>query len=167
MEKQGWEFEKKWAYNERMCNLLKKLAIRSFGHFWCATWAIRSWSLIFGERPEQFAYIAQFWWATWAICSHRSLKRENERIARFCKRKSDLGESLTVAHLSWVTWGICSQSLIVLSDLSKLLTVTHLIWAIWATERMSDKPMSKFSTLWRSVHLYQFLVVFFFFFLKG
>ena len=54
---------------------LKKRAIRSFIHFWWATWAICSWLLIFGERPERFAPIAQFWWATWAICSHRSLKK--------------------------------------------------------------------------------------------
>ena len=32
-------------------------------------------SLIFGERPEQFAHIAHFWWATSAICSHPSLKQ--------------------------------------------------------------------------------------------
>ena len=34
------------------------LGIRSFAHFWWATWAIFSWSLIFDERPERFAHIA-------------------------------------------------------------------------------------------------------------
>ena len=34
----------------------QKRAIRSFAHFWWVTWAIRSWSLIFGERPERIAH---------------------------------------------------------------------------------------------------------------
>ena len=61
------------------------LGIRSFAHFWWATWANRSWSPIFGERPEHFAHIAHLWWATWAIRSHHSLKKRNERIAHFFK----------------------------------------------------------------------------------
>ena len=64
----------------------KKWAIRSFAHLWWATWAICSWSLIFGEQPERITHglsflvsnlsksltVAPFWWATWAICSHHS-----------------------------------------------------------------------------------------------
>ena len=73
-----------------------------------------SHSLIFGERPEQFAHgcsflvsdlsksliVAHFWWATWAICLHRSFwwaiwairshcspKRGNEQIAHFLNKK--------------------------------------------------------------------------------
>ena len=93
----SWNFEKKFwtvlfragnsligfAKNERMSDSLKKtsdLLICSFlvsdlsdslivNHFWQATWVNCSWSLIFGERPEQFAHIAHFWWATGAICS--------------------------------------------------------------------------------------------------
>ena len=44
----------------------------TIAHFLGATWANRSWSLIFGEWPEQFDHIAHFWWATWAIRSHHS-----------------------------------------------------------------------------------------------
>ena len=33
----------------------KKQAIRLLAYFWWAAWAIGSWSLIFGERPEQIA----------------------------------------------------------------------------------------------------------------
>ena len=40
----------KWA----ICS--KEQAIRSFALFWWATWAIRSWSLIFGEQPEQITH---------------------------------------------------------------------------------------------------------------
>ena len=56
----------KWAIRS------KKLAIHSFAHFWWATWAICSRSLIsserceriiFGEQPERFAHIAQRKWA--------------------------------------------------------------------------------------------------------
>ena len=48
----------------------KKWAIHSFAHFWWATLANCSWSLIFCERPERFAHIA-----------HQ--KRGNEWIAHF------------------------------------------------------------------------------------
>ena len=58
-------------------------ANHSFAHFLWATWANRSWSLIFGEQPERFAHIAHFWWATWAIHSHCSPKKGNERFAHF------------------------------------------------------------------------------------
>ena len=108
-----------------MSDLLKKRA----------TWAICSWLLIFGERPEQFAHI-----------THE--KRGNEWIARFFMYKkrtkntisvkffeqiahiyheqperiahghsfvmSDLRDSLTVALLTWATWAIPSQLLICL-----------------------------------------------------
>ena len=84
-----WANRSFFRKNERMRDLLKKvsnLLIRSFfvsdlsdllmvAHFLWATWANRSWSLIFSERHEQFTHIAHFWWATWAICSHRSLKK--------------------------------------------------------------------------------------------
>ena len=107
---------------------------------------------------------------------------KNEWIARFCEQKSEwaiysektsyllirlfimsnLGESLTVAHLSWATWAIRSWSFFlherperlahcrsfVLSDLSKSLTVAHLIWAIGANEQMSNERMSEFTTLY-------------------
>ena len=81
---QGWEFApwfseriiaKKWVNNEGMSNSLKTTAICSFAHFWWATWANRSNSLIFSERPEQFAHIAHFWWATWTI-GHSAHKKE-------------------------------------------------------------------------------------------
>ena len=38
----------------------KKRAICSFAHFYSATWAIRSWSLICGEQPEQIAHGSSF-----------------------------------------------------------------------------------------------------------
>ena len=59
-------------------------------HFLWATWANRSWLLIFVERPERFAHIANFLWAAWAIRSHRSLKRGNERIVHFLNKKKRL-----------------------------------------------------------------------------
>ena len=63
------------------CEKMSQWAIRSknewFAHFWWATWAICSWSLIFGERPERFAYIAHQKWG-------------NERITNFFKEKTYL-----------------------------------------------------------------------------
>ena len=77
---QGWEFAHRFSKriacflpkNEKMSDSLKKMSdslIRSFlvsalsdsltiAHFLWATWANRSWSLIFGEWPERFAHIA-------------------------------------------------------------------------------------------------------------
>ena len=150
-----------FAKNERVSDLLKKRAIRSFAHFWWSTWVIRShWS---------------FWWTTWSLCSHCSLKKREWANRPFKKKKyiyktyqntilfkfflselliclfimSDLIESLMVAHFSWATWAICSRLLFwyerperfahscsyVLSDLSESLTVAHLIWVIWANEQ--------------------------------
>ena len=82
--------------NEQMSDSLKKTSdslIRSFlvsdlsdllmiAHFLWAMWANRSWSLIFGERPEGFTQIAHFCWATCAIHSHCSPKI-NEWFAIF------------------------------------------------------------------------------------
>ena len=102
---QGWEFAhliferitRFLSKNECMSDSLKKMSdslSRSFlvsnlsnlltiVHFLWATWANRSWSLIFGEWPEGFAHIAHFWWATWAIHSHRSPKKRKWAIRSF------------------------------------------------------------------------------------
>ena len=117
---QGWEFAHRFPEgvtlflpkNERISDSLKKRAIRSFTHFWWATWAIRSCLLIFGERseqiahgcsflvsdlsdlltlliigerPEQFAHIAHFWWVTWAIRSHGLPKKREWANRSFFK----------------------------------------------------------------------------------
>ena len=114
-------------------------------HFWWATWANHSWSLIFAK------------WATWAIRSHCSFlvsnlsgithyKRGNEQIARvfFTYKKrtkkydfsqsflsellihsffmSDLSKLLMVAHFWWATWAIRSHGSFLVSDLSDALT---------------------------------------------
>ena len=107
---QGWEFAHRFSgriarffeKNERTSDLLKKKrAIHSFAHFGWATWANRSWSLIFGGQPERFAHIAHFWWANWAIRSWSLICLERpERDAHSRSFVlSDLSESLTVAHL--------------------------------------------------------------------
>ena len=46
-------------------------------HLLWATWANHSCSLIFGERPEQFAHIPHLIWAKGAIHSHCSPKKRN------------------------------------------------------------------------------------------
>ena len=74
-------FAKKWA-NERFAQKNERLA-----HFWWATWAIRSWLLIFGEQPEQIPHGRSF-------------------------LVNNLSDLLTVAHLSWAIWANRSQSLI-------------------------------------------------------
>ena len=70
----------------------KKRAIRSFAHFWCATWAIRSCLLIFGEQPERFANLL--------ICHELPERFDHGRSFD----TSDLSNLLTVAHLSWGIW---------------------------------------------------------------
>ena len=66
--------------HERLSDLLKKKwAICSFTHFWWATWANCSHSLICHELPERFAHSRSF-------------------------VLSKLSELLTFAHLSWGIW---------------------------------------------------------------
>ena len=132
-----------------------------FAHFWWVTWAICSWLLIFGERPEQFAHITHD-------------KRGNEEIALFyVQYKKRTKNTISVkffdwiAHLSWATWANCSRSLIChewpeqfthscsfnISDLSDSLTVAYLFWAIWANHSQmliwfeQSERMSKFPAL--------------------
>ena len=79
--------------SERMNDLLKKVSnllicpflvsdlsdLLTIAHFWWATWANRSRSLSFGERPEWFAHSRSF-------------------------VLSDLSKLLTVPHLIWAIW---------------------------------------------------------------
>ena len=65
----------KWAIRS------KKWAIHSFSHFWWATWAIRSWSLISSEGPERIAHGRSF-------------------------LVSDLNKLLMIAHF---LWGTCAN----------------------------------------------------------
>ena len=128
---QGWEFahwfSEKIAYclrkNEQMSNSLKKNTIRSFAHFW---------------------------WATWVICSHRSLKKGgmSESLIFFFVQKT-----YQKIWFKSPFFGRVAHSLIYherperiahgrsfyLSDLSEW---AHERWAIWVNERMSDEQMS-------------------------
>ena len=127
--------------------------------FFAKKWA----NELFAQKNERFAHFAHFWWATWAICSHCSLKKRNERIARFflnniqkTNQKNDFSQiflaNRSFAYLSWATWAMCSLPLFlherpeqfthsrsfVLSNLRESLTVAHLIWGNeqWANERI-------------------------------
>ena len=109
----------------------------------------RSWSLIFGEQPEQFAHIAHCWWATWAICSHCSLikegmsksliffnlqKKYRKRTKKYNSSQTCLSELLVFCERKTDLLKKKSDSLIcsfIMSDLSESLTVTHLSWANW------------------------------------
>ena len=53
----------KWAIHS------KKRVIRSFAHFWWATWAINSFLM---SDLSKLLMVAHFWWATWVIHSHPS-----------------------------------------------------------------------------------------------
>ena len=119
----------------------------TIAHFLWATWANRSWSLIFGERNERFAHMAHLIWAKWAIHSHRSPKKR-----KWAKMSDSLIFPINfflsyIKHTKNKTLDFFSQ--IVLSDLSDSLMVAHLSWVIWANhtqsliwfernERMSD-----------------------------
>ena len=70
---QGWEFRstvfwanrssfaKNWV-NEQFAQKNEQFAQKNeqFAHFWWATWAIRSWSLIFGEQHDRIAHGRSF-----------------------------------------------------------------------------------------------------------
>ena len=112
--------------------------------FLWATWANRSWLLIFVERPERFAHIAHFWWAIWAIHSHRSPKKRKWAFAKFFN-KFFLKSYINIKHtknkiLDFFCQIFLSESLIrsfPLSNLSKSLMVAHLSWATWAIRSRS------------------------------
>ena len=129
-------------------------------HFLWAPWANCSWSLIFCERPEQFAHIACFWWATWAIHSHRS-PNEKEisdllifsiiflKIIQYIKHIKN-------KILDFLSQNLLSESLICsfpLSDLRESLTVAHLSWATWAIHSRRSFPLSNLSVSLMVAHL--------------
>ena len=62
----------------------KKWAIRYFTHFWWATWASRSRSLIPSERSEQIAHGCSFVLSD--LSNSLTLLRRNERIFCFLKK---------------------------------------------------------------------------------
>ena len=121
----------------------KKRAICSFAHFWWATWAIRLWLLIFGERPEQIAYahlifgerpeqlahIAYFWWATWAIHSNRLLQKKKFKHTKKYNFFEEIAHLLIYHEQPERIAHGCS---FVMSDLSDSLMVALLLWATWA-----------------------------------
>ena len=113
-----------------------------------ATWANHSKSLIFGERPEQFAHIAESesfaflknflkkWFhsnffeqiASFFVSQKekRAIRSKNERFAHslFCAEQPE-----QITHISSF----------VMSDQSDSLTFAHLSRAIWAIERWANE----------------------------
>ena len=126
-------------------------------------------SLIFGERPEEFALgrsflvsdlskslmVAYFWWTTWAIRSHRSLKKGISESLIFLNQKTyiKLFKSKNVYKTCLKNKILAKKNL---SDLSDSLTVAHLSWAICANRSQSliwfeqNEQMSKFPALFYS-----------------
>ena len=124
-----------------MSDSLKKWAIRSFAHFWWATWAIRSWSLIPSKRTEWIAHGRSF--VLKDLSDSLTLLRRN--LLLFLKKfkklqktyKIFLSESLIFCEQKR-KWAICSKKLsnslicsFVLSFLSESLTFAHMSWATW------------------------------------
>ena len=62
--------------------------IRSFAHFWWATWANHSLWLIFGEWSEQFDHSFPFVMSNLSEHPHRSLKKREWAIRSFSKNLS-------------------------------------------------------------------------------
>ena len=73
----------------------KKRAIRSFAYFWWGTWAICSWSLIFGERPERITHGRSFLVSNLLLTS-LIFGEQPERFAHIAQGKwAIVSESLT------------------------------------------------------------------------
>ena len=160
-----WKTSKSLIRSFLESDLRDSLTIANF--LW-AMWANRSWSLINGERPEQFAHIAHFWWATWAIHSHHSLKKrewvncsfkkptKNTILVKFFwvnrsflwakeRMSNSLRKNEQFAHLVIYHERFAHSHSFVMSDLSESLTVAHLTWGIWANEQMSKWAMSEWA----------------------
>ena len=91
------------------------------------------WSLIFGEQPEQFAHITHFWWATRAICSHSSLKKR-EWANRSLKKRSKK------YNFSQIFWANCSFFVSERANerfAQKKERFAHLSWTTWANHSRS------------------------------
>ena len=156
---QGWEYAQLVFNFEWITRFLRKMsewaicskkqAIHSLAHFWWAKWAIPSWSLIFGERPEWFAYccsIKNSDWAKsdrsdsllgvkrWGNCKKTYEKYDIvsnvlERIARLWAIRS----WSAVALLSWATWANPSRSFFNLTNFEQKSEE-------WMSERVISQP---------------------------
>ena len=126
---QGWEFAH-W-FSEQIA------------HFWWATSTICSWSLIFGERPEQFAHIAHFWWAIWVIRSHCS-------------------------YFWWASWAICSHHSLknmewanrskknVVKNVPKTMILVKFFWtncSFFVSKRANERFAQKKRAIFSFAHL--------------
>ena len=108
----------------------------TIAHYFWATWANRSWSLIRPEQPERLTHFAQKEWADLLLFS------KLQKNCTKCKTHTIFSIFFSKLRIfcEWKRkWAICtkkpSDSLIcsfVLSDLSKLLTFAHLSLATWA-----------------------------------
>ena len=131
----------------------KKWAICSFTHFWWATWAIRSWSLIFGEQPERIAHGRSFLvsdlsdrshcppkmreWANGSFFKIKKpyIKHTKNKILDFLPKIFErIAHSLTYHERPERIAHGCS---FVMSDLSDSLTVALLIWVTWVIPSQS------------------------------
>ena len=140
----------KWAIRS------KKWAIHSFAHFWWATWAIHSRSLISSERHEWIAYGRSFLVSdlsdslTSLICgeqperfthiAHQNIG--NERFDHFFNKKIKKSYIKCTKNriLDFFSQHFLSKSLICSfpqSDLSESLMVAHFSWATWAIHSQS------------------------------
>ena len=119
-------------------------------------------SLIFGERPEQFAHIAERKWAMVSESLTSLTKKEdmseNEQFTHFSINflkivykiylKQDFRffsqnfcAKRSFAHLLWATWANYSGSLICLEGSEQMAHSHSLIWAKWANERWANEQI--------------------------
>ena len=138
-----------------MSDSLKKWVIRSFVHFWWATWAIHWDRSFLLSNLSQSLTVAYLSWATWAIGSlqgwefaHRFSKQiacflpKNEWMSNLLKKTSDslicsflvrdLINSLTIAHFLWVTWANHSWSLTFSEQPERFAHIVPFWWVTWA-----------------------------------
>ena len=139
--------------SEQMSDLLKKWVIRSFAHFWWATWVIahgHSFDLS-NEQPERFAHFAQKEWANLLLflqTSHKNVRTYKNTIFSNSKKPSEL---LIFAHFIWATWAICSQSLICPEQPCQIAHISSFVlshlsdWSKWANEQIPNPGFFKFS----------------------
>ena len=146
----------KWA----ICS--KKQAIRSFTHFWWATWAIFSHrSFLVSDLIHSLTLLIKkegmsesLFFFTYKNVQKTYQKIKNMILVNLLIRSiimSNLTESLTVALLTWAPWEIRSQSLICSEqserithncsfDLSNLSKWAMSKWGMSVYERMNKFP---------------------------
>ena len=136
--------------SEQMSDLLKKWVIRSFAHFWWATWAIAHGHSFDLSNLSNLLTLLRRNEQIFCVFKNFTQKCENVQKYNFFEFKIP-SELLIFAHFIWATWAICSQSLICPEQPCQIAHISSFVlshlsdWSKWANEQIPNPGFFKFS----------------------